>query len=265
MNVVIQINGRDAIRRDAIPVRAIPFLTSWQKFSPDVLAAVLAQFDDAILGNGMRGLTAYRMGDDGVCAIPAYWWSSFVYRELSALSDNIRSRQDTQETGYQEWREQSIRILPAGVFVWRDEFEAGYARALDRWQRVAGSVLDSLVLNLRPDIPPKYSTSLILEGFNTQAPAPPPTSPASDPSWYLKDKKRHQGYSRPLYQALKEAHRLHSPRPTAHDVMAEFERTKPTEIAKVIAGESFDYYTAKGVVKTANIQALNEAIARMTR
>ncbi|MBK7003002.1 MAG: hypothetical protein IPH35_24670 [Rhodoferax sp.] len=123
MNVVIQINGRDAI-----PVRAIPFLTSWQKFSPEVLAAVLAQFDEVLLANGMRGLTAYRSGDDGVCAI---WWSSFVYRELRALSDTIRARQETQETGYQEWREQSIRILPAGVFVWRDKFEAGYAKALD--------------------------------------------------------------------------------------------------------------------------------------
>ncbi|MBK6999442.1 MAG: hypothetical protein IPH35_05570 [Rhodoferax sp.] len=37
MNVVIQVNGRDAI-----PVRAIPYITSWQVLTPDKLADVLA-------------------------------------------------------------------------------------------------------------------------------------------------------------------------------------------------------------------------------
>lgn len=93
----------------------------------------------------------------------------------------------------------------------------------------------------------------------------PETLSDSKPSWNLNKPRRFQGYGRPLYEVLKAAHRLGRPKPTAHDVMAEFERRKPSEIAKVIAGASFDYYTATGEeTKTANIQALNEAIKRMT-
>jgi len=166
MKLIVRVDGHDAI-----PVRAIPFLTDWQKFTPVELAAVLAQFEDAILANGMRNLGAYRVTDDGVVAIPAHWWSRFTYRELQALSDSIKARQETSETGYQDWRMQSVGVLPSGVFVWRDEFETGYAQSIDKWQRVAGTVLKGLELNLNPFLPTKYKPSLILEGFDISLPA----------------------------------------------------------------------------------------------
>lgn len=180
MNVVIQVNGRDAI-----PVRAIPFITNWQLFTPGVLAKVLAQDDEVTAAHGMRELTAYRVEGGNVAPIPAIWWRNFACRELKLLSDTISASQSSHDAGYQQWRWQSVAKLPAGVFVWRDEFVQGYERQLVRLMRAAwrdpdveypdhGAKVETpeemqqrLKLDFEPFITDKAILATIVEGFET--------------------------------------------------------------------------------------------------
>lgn len=120
MQVIIEINGRQAL-----PVRAIPLLTDWHGVSPDQLAKILAGGSDHLAS--FDGLAAHRLQPDGSTElIPPRWWASWVVRKLQATSDAIKAVQISQEAGYQQWRSESLAQLPAGVFVWRDEFEAAH-------------------------------------------------------------------------------------------------------------------------------------------
>lgn len=93
----------------------------------------------------------------------------------------------------------------------------------------------------------------------------PESSSDSKPSWNLKKPKRLQGYARPLYEFLREEHSSGKPKPTAHDVLEVFSKNRPTEIANVILGSELAYFIADGTIKTAKLQAIVKAIARMTK
>ena len=117
MNVVVVIEGREAI-----PVRAIPLLTNWRFMSPDIVAHVLG---------GTGGSNVSLFGDmqshhieaGKVRPMDKDWWSQFPVRELRALSEKIQIDESSHEVGYSEWRKQSLKALPAGVFVWKDEYQ----------------------------------------------------------------------------------------------------------------------------------------------
>ena len=169
MHVVTDINGRDAL-----PVRAIPLLTDWRGLTPDGLAQILAGGSDH--WPSFDGLTAYRLQTDGsIEAIPPRWWQSWVVRKLNATSDAIKAKQASHETGYQQWRSESLAQLPAGVFVWRDEFETAHtmeygpegARARSNPEGFDPSVH---ILNFNPHPDPAIATlGMVLEGFNRAA------------------------------------------------------------------------------------------------
>lgn len=118
MKVIIQIQGREAI-----PVRSIPLLTDWETMTPDGLAHAMAGDDHYFHFDEMH---AYRF--EGGNAVQKRWWQANVILPLNAMSDNIRTAETTHEAGLQEWRTESLRRLPAGVYVWRDEFEPGHQR-----------------------------------------------------------------------------------------------------------------------------------------
>ncbi len=134
MNLIIQIQGRKAI-----PVRAIPLLTNWRFFTPDVVAQVLAgdkELDGFVVGT----LQAFHFQDGVVTVFPKIWWERWAARELRACSETIKSTQPSPERGYQQWRDESLPMLPAGAFVWKDEFERLHAQNWDRRFRVFGCV-----------------------------------------------------------------------------------------------------------------------------
>lgn len=85
------------------------------------------------------------------------------------------------------------------------------------------------------------------------------------PSWALIKPKRFHGYTEPLYRALEVALSKGEARPTVHDVLALFKLNLPSQIAKVLPGEGFDYYTTDfDGTKHANLKAIRSAINRMT-
>ncbi|MBV2164387.1 MAG: hypothetical protein KUL80_08970 [Comamonas sp.] len=120
MKVIISIDGRDAI-----PVRAIPLLTDWHVLSPDVCAEIFSGRADTTVQH-MEGLRSYRLVNGAVQQVPGREWQNWTERQLDACSERIRNDEANHEIGYQQWRRESLLILPAGVFAWRDEFEAAF-------------------------------------------------------------------------------------------------------------------------------------------
>lgn len=117
MNVVVVIQGREAI-----PVRAIPLLTNWRFMSPDIVAHVLG---------GTGGSNVSLFGDMESSHIEAGkvrpmnkdWWAQFPVKELRALTEKIQMNESSHDAGYSDWRKQSLKELPAGVFVWKDQYQ----------------------------------------------------------------------------------------------------------------------------------------------
>lgn len=123
MNCVITINGREAV-----PVRAIPFITGWKTFSPDAVAIGLAQRCE---WGRLEGLTAYHTTEDGFYEVLPKEWDG-VTSELAALSNLLKKDDPDAKISYPEWRKKSISYLPSHCFVWLDEFERVYKGAMDR-------------------------------------------------------------------------------------------------------------------------------------
>lgn len=177
MKVIVEIEGRNAI-----PVRAIPFLTNWATMSPDVVA-------DALAGTAhhFRGLTSFRIERPVHKTISTTWWENFPCRQLKALSDEIKAKETTHETGYQEWRSRSIPVLPAGVFVWQDEYETrhnyfhgpdGTSYLIEGNWLPENEQLTRVALDFDPFIPESHTQLIVMEGFH-QPDAK--TSPAFEP------------------------------------------------------------------------------------
>ena len=168
MRVLVNFDGREAI-----PIRAIPLLTDWTRMRPDQIAAALAW--DLTHHWQFQGLTAFRIEDGTMRSIPNTWWNSFPRRELKALQDRISSNQISHETGYQEWREQSLIALPAGVFVWRDEYEPMYYRTVGPSSRIFNvdtgdgvpdpGLLPYVQLQFAPFIPDAETQRIVMDGF----------------------------------------------------------------------------------------------------
>lgn len=82
-------------------------------------------------------------------------------------------------------------------------------------------------------------------------------------NWALVKPQRFPGYAMPLYNFLKAAYLAGGVRPTARDVLEEWRKKAPPEVAKVMTA-SFDYYDAKGDTKEADLNAIRKSIYRMT-
>lgn len=118
MNVVVLIEGREAL-----PVRAIPLLANWRFMSPDIVAHVLGGTGGSNVGL-FGDMQSNRIEDGKVQHLKKDYWVQFPLMELQALSEKIKADESSHVVGYSEWRKQSLKVLPAGVFVWKDEYQA---------------------------------------------------------------------------------------------------------------------------------------------
>jgi hypothetical protein len=115
--------------REALPVRAIPYVTGWQ-MSPDVVARSMAKIEPpppfpALL----HGLRAYHLPDDiAVEMLPREWDATVA--NLEGYETELKQQHPDDAIGYAAWRKDSAGQLPAGVFVWLDEFAS--ERTADR-------------------------------------------------------------------------------------------------------------------------------------
>ncbi len=49
--------------------------------------------------------------------------------DLKSLSDRFKADEKIGGENYSSWRRESVPLLPAGVFVWKDEFEQAFVSA----------------------------------------------------------------------------------------------------------------------------------------
>lgn len=117
MNVVILIQGREAI-----PVRAIPLLTNWRFMSPDIVAHVLGGTGGSNV-SVFGDLQAHALVGGRLKTVPKDWWVQNPLLELNALSKKIKAAEQIDEVGYSAWKKQSLNELPAGMFVWKDDYQ----------------------------------------------------------------------------------------------------------------------------------------------
>ncbi len=155
MSVVVSIEGRDAI-----PVRAIPFVTGW-KLSPDVLAACLAQSSD--WPSHPQNMVGHHIMRGGRIAemLPKEW--DGIVLELRSLSDTLHAEEVVKQASSPEWRKKSIAVLPSHCFVWIDTLEAACRLAWSRLTIVNERPGDK-DLNLTPYIPPEL-VDVVFEGL----------------------------------------------------------------------------------------------------
>lgn len=121
-SVIVQVHGREAI-----PVRALPYVTGWS-LSPGSLAKLLHNTSDlwrSRYADQERGpwLTAYRLLPDGsFMSVAAADWELVVIA-VEGFDSELDATEHDRDDGYARWRRQAMTHFPAGYFVWRDEFE----------------------------------------------------------------------------------------------------------------------------------------------
>jgi hypothetical protein len=149
--------------REALPVRAIPYADGWMRFSPDVVARYLAQ-DDDLFTEWDIPLVAYRQTDDvPIAAVPAREWDA-VAASLAGFAEETGDG----DSGYSVWRKHAVEKLPAGVFVWLDEFEAVHKSMCARLLLVPARSGDD-DLTLSPVLPDGGVVAMVLDGFADKA------------------------------------------------------------------------------------------------
>ncbi|MBP9906581.1 MAG: hypothetical protein KBF66_13550 [Rhodoferax sp.] len=115
METVIQIK-----ERDAIPVRALPWLTDWWFGAQEVAEALTHDKENYPEFSRMQ---AYRQRGDIVEPVSGREWRNTVTYAIQTISD--------KDLPADQWRRDATAALPAGVFVWRDEWETAYNQSPD--------------------------------------------------------------------------------------------------------------------------------------
>lgn len=121
--VVVMVDGRAAL-----PVRAIPYITGWG-LPPDEIAKNLARKTDAFAR--MQHTVAFHLVGNTPVKMQPVEWDAFAVK-LDAFAAELRARlpddEPADQRGYAEWRQKAVGLLPAGVFVWFDEYERDHRR-----------------------------------------------------------------------------------------------------------------------------------------
>ena len=148
--------------REAVPVRAIPFVTGW-RLSPDALVKDLARHEHRMRYKDYLRAYQFDTANGHPEILPSEW--DQVLAQLNALENrlDLGFAQDAELISYAEWREQSPPVLPKGCFVWKDEFDEAMKRG--RLTAALHEHETELRWNYFPLVP-EYMAATIMEGFD---------------------------------------------------------------------------------------------------
>jgi hypothetical protein len=173
-HLTIWINGRKAL-----PVRAIPHITSWQRYTPDKLARHFALL---LPNQSYITITSYHLSGDAVVPMKPREWDMVVMR-LDLLEIDLKSRYELDKRGLVIWYDCSVKELPAGVFVWYDEFKKAFLA--DRESTIFCEKLPGDdELNLTPLLD-SANRKMVMEGFENFSQEEPSSHPDEVPYEYL--------------------------------------------------------------------------------
>jgi hypothetical protein len=120
--------------REALPVRAIPYVADWEKASPEWLTHHMEQGED--VARGVIPLTAYQLLDDIPAAVLPREWKIPAEKVKGVVQVLREQRQHLQPSddhaGYVDYQVGAIDALPHSVFVWLDEFICTYQNHCER-------------------------------------------------------------------------------------------------------------------------------------
>jgi hypothetical protein len=157
--------------REVVPVRLIPFLTG-HKVGPTSLAKLLAhQVSLAFpLFREEDKLFAYHLSPPKVPVrlFPKEW--DTLVSDLETLEKKFRNQENFEDELYAAWRIEAVKLLSAGVFVWKDELE-GVFKAWRDLEAPCSERMGDRELNFSPVINRHYH-SIIWEQFD-HSPLPP--------------------------------------------------------------------------------------------
>jgi hypothetical protein len=157
MDVIVIIEGREAI-----PVRALPYVTGWT-MSPDVVANSLAR---TAAFDRLEGVKAYHLSAHGVAPMLPKEWDG-IEADLAILTDKLKATETIDQENYPAWRREAITLLPPACFAWRDEFEPAFLRAYSpqRYHMLEEREGDR-ELNFMPRVPADLA-AVVMEGFES--------------------------------------------------------------------------------------------------
>lgn len=113
--------------RECVPVRLLPFLTRGQTLSADNAAQVFSWRHPFGAVRRWAKETHQLHPDGSHSALQPRDWDEVVER-IAVLERELKERETFAGQLAHEWDLRSVELLPAGVFIWRDELEAEYAR-----------------------------------------------------------------------------------------------------------------------------------------
>jgi len=155
--------------RDALPVRAIPYVSGWT-ISPDVVAKNFARGQPSPFAK-LQNTDTFHLVDGRPVKLLPKEWDRYV-AGLQGLEAELRDQFANDERGYAAWVARSVAKLPQGVFVWLDDFTADFALNYgpDRL-----SIMDEREgdreLNLSPFLE-NETLNMVLDGFGARDPLP---------------------------------------------------------------------------------------------
>jgi len=167
--LIVQIAGREAL-----PVRAIPYVTGW-KLSPDAVAKNFARCAGGFPFSILENIDAFHLSSGSPVKIIPDEWTAIVV-QIEALEARLNARFTDDREGYAAWRNESVPLLPAEAFVWRDEFEKNFREDFspDRLSHT-NKRAEAGELTYTPMLPDAVR-DMVLEGFQgvsaTTAPLP---------------------------------------------------------------------------------------------
>lgn len=140
---------------EALPVRGVPYVGNWEKVSPLWVARYLAQIYP--FTKGCAPLAAYHMPDDMPVPMQPREWGAAV-ASIEGYEAELKHQHASAAIGYAAWMQGAAEKLPAGVFVWLDEFGAVYRDHCER-QHLG---TDDLILAPMLD---EATRAMVREGF----------------------------------------------------------------------------------------------------
>lgn len=164
-SLVVSVAGRDAL-----PVRALPYVTGWL-ISPDIVASNFARSEKGP-SELLENTDSYHLVGERVVKLLPKEWDRYVVA-LRALSAELYEQFADHDRGYEAWRRGSVAKLPAGAFVWLDEFIADFTEDYSPGRRaIAGEREGDREVNLSPYLEPEI-LEMALDGWlYSQAEAP---------------------------------------------------------------------------------------------
>jgi hypothetical protein len=160
MNVIITIAGREAI-----PIRAIPYITGWMMSHYDV-AVVLTQ---KRLWSKFEVVVAYQLSEDDQFSrmLPREW--VVIEADLAIRSATLKAKEEIDRESFPAWRRETILLVPSACFVWKDDFEKVFKLTYSqRHPPIQYESPGDRELNFSPYIPEELKVA-VMQGFKVIA------------------------------------------------------------------------------------------------